>query len=149
MKRILLFPLLSICLLQANSQLPFAEKSMILSDGLFFINSADEPAIIVSQAGSDYGRMSAAVFKSQEYCRAELKDFEYDAHFSIVSATVYFSGANFRIPEKGTITSSSLKPVSNLIARCVPGSIVIFDEVKVIGPDKQVRTIPGMSVILY
>lgn len=95
------------------------------------------------------GRMRAVVFKNQEYCRAELKDFEFDIRFIIVSATVYFSGANFSGVEKGLITSSSLKPVKKLMERCLPGSIVTFDDVKVKGPDNRVRTIDGVTYRLF
>ena len=40
-------------------------------------------------------RMPSVEFKSQQYCRAELENFDFDLRFNIVSATVYFSGANF------------------------------------------------------
>lgn len=99
-----------------------------------------------SQEGST--KMRAAVFKSQEYCRAELKDFEFDVQYKVVSAVVYFSGANFKNAEKGTISGNSLQPVKQQMNRCGPGTIVIFDEVKVVGPDNMVRTIPGISLIL-
>jgi hypothetical protein len=56
---------------------------------------------------------------------------------------------NFRNAEKGFITSNSLKPIKNLMDRCVPGTIVIFDNVKVIGPDNEVRTIQGTSFYLH
>ncbi len=102
-----------------------------------------------SQAEPGTQKMSAAVFKSQQYCRAELKDFEFDAQFNIVSAAVYFSGTNFKTAAKGNISSSSLKPISTLMERCSPGTFVIFDEVKVVGPDKLIRTIPGISLMLY
>lgn len=95
------------------------------------------------------GNMSAIEFKSQDFCRAEAPDFEFETKFSVVSATVYFSGANFRGVEKGFISSNSLKPVAAMKARCIPGSIVTFDQIKVIGPDKQVRVIQGVSYLLY
>lgn len=96
------------------------------------------------------GKMRSIVFKSQEYCRAELpQDFEFDVKFKVVSATVYFSGANFRGVEKGYITSNRLKPVKELMDRCIPGTMVVFDDVKVVGPDKIIRTIPGLSLLLY
>ncbi len=94
-------------------------------------------------------KMMAVAFRAQSFCRAELKDFEFDATFTVVSATVYFSGANFRSTEKGSISSNSLKPIKHLMDRCVPGSIVIFDNVKVIGPDKQIRPIAGLSLLLH
>jgi hypothetical protein len=95
------------------------------------------------------GKMRSIVFKSQEYCRAELKDFDFDVHFSIVSATVYFTGTNFTGVEKGFIVSSSLKPIRNLMDRCQPGSIVVFDDVKVKGPANEIRTIDGVTYQLY
>jgi hypothetical protein len=94
-------------------------------------------------------KMLAVEFKTREWCRAELKDFEYDVHFSIVSASVYFTGTNFSNTEKGFITSNSLKPISAFMARCAPGSIVVFDDVKVKGPDNQIRTIQGKTILLH
>lgn len=94
-------------------------------------------------------KITSIAFKSQQYCRAEVKDFEYDARFSVVSATIYFSGANFKNVEKGTITSNNLEPVKKLMERCIPGSVVTFDDVKVIGPDNEVRTIAGTTFRLH
>ena len=102
------------------------------------------------QEKDEPGRMRSVVFKNQEFCRAEMpKDFEFDVTFKVVSATVYFFGANFTGVEKGTISSNSLKPIKHLMDRCIPGTRVIFDEVKVIGPDKKVRAIAGMNLLLY
>ena len=95
------------------------------------------------------GRMASIVFKSQDYCRVELKDFQFDVRFDVVSATVYFTGENFKEVKRGYITSSSLKPIKDLMRQCQPGSIVTFDEIKVKGPDNMVRTLPGVSYILY
>ncbi|MBL0358907.1 MAG: hypothetical protein IPP72_19475 [Chitinophagaceae bacterium] len=149
MKHLILLPLLSVGMLQANSPMMDAGKNMIPSHYLSLTDDNSEGSSNGSQSESGSVRMAAAVFKAQEYCRAELKDFEFDARFDVVGATVYFSGANFINPSKGTITSSSLKPIRNLMDRCAPGSIIIFDEVKVIGPDKKLRTIPGISLMLY
>lgn len=102
------------------------------------------------QEKDEPGKMRSIVFKSQQFCRAEMPyDFEFDVQFKVVSATVYFFGANFTGVEKGTITSNSLKPIKHLMDRCMPGTRVIFDEVKVIGPDKKVRSIAGMNLLLY
>lgn len=95
------------------------------------------------------GKMRSIVFKSQDYCRVELKDFDFDVKFSVVSATVYFTGANFKGIEKGFITSNSLRPVRSLMDRCQPGSIVIFDDVKVKGPGDEIRPIDGVTYKLY
>ncbi len=137
MKALILLSLLSIPTFQLNNNLSTTKESLTAE---VKVNLQPEPA---------YGRMSAIEFKSQDYCRAELKDFEFDARFIVVSATVYFSGANFRGVEKAVITSNSLKSISSLKGRCIPGSIVVFDDVKVKGPDNVIRTIPGVSYMLY
>jgi hypothetical protein len=93
--------------------------------------------------------MLAVIFRAQDVCRAELKDIEFDVQYNVVGATVYFSGTNFRSVETGFINSNSLKPIRNLMARCAPGTMVVFDNVKVIGPDKQIRPIRGTSYLLH
>lgn len=143
MKLLLLPFLCGVCLLTSAIPADRATKPLIVATALpgiahNEINFQDKP-----------GRMSAIAFKSQEYCRAELKDFDFDARFSVVGATVYFTGANFRGVEKGVITSNSLKPIRNLMDRCIPGSIVTFDDVKVKGPANDIRTIDGLTLSLF
>ena len=93
-------------------------------------------------------RMPSVEFKSQQYCRAELENFDFDLKFNVVSATVYFSGANFPNVATSSITGNGLAGLASFIQRCGPGSVVTFDNVKVQGPD-GVRTIEGKSIALY
>jgi len=93
-------------------------------------------------------RMPSVTFKSQQFCRAELENFDFDLKFTIVSATVYFSGANFPNVAQTSINGNSLAPLSAFMGRCGPGSVVTFDNVKVQGPD-GVRSIDGKSIALY
>ncbi|MFN8246600.1 MAG: gliding motility protein GldM [Ferruginibacter sp.] len=93
-------------------------------------------------------RMPSVEFKSQQYCRAELENFDFDLRFNIVSATVYFSGANFPNVVTSSIQGNSLAGLASFMQRCGPGSVVTFDNVKVQGPD-GVRTIEGKSIALY
>ncbi len=147
MKQLLLLPLMSIGVLQHNNHFNHQEKHLALNAPTIENSSMN---IGDPQEPQGNSRMAAAVFKAQEYCRAELKDFEFDAHFVVVSAVVYFSGAGFKSNiEKAIITSNSLKPIRSQMDRCAPGSVVIFDEVKVKGPDNTIRTIPGISLILF
>ena len=148
MKHLLLLPLLSIFILQGNSPFRYDAKSMSSSALLSLVADKNAATGLSLQPEPGTKKMLASDFKKQEYCYAELKDFEWDVHFNIVSATLYFSGANFRGAEAGTINGPSLKPLSNLITRCGPGSIVIFDNVKVKGPDNLVRTINGLTIML-
>ncbi len=147
MKHVLLLSLLSFCMFSVNSQLASVEKSMIATDHLSFGDKHE--GLSISSQQQDNEKMLAIIFRSQEFCRLELKDFEWEVEFNIVSATVYFSGTNFKGVEKGTITSKNLKPLRKFMDRCAPGSMVIFDNVKVMGPDKMIRSIAGTSYMLH
>lgn len=149
MKHVIFASLLSMGILPVNSQLAFIGNKMSISDASLSGNNGREGFNICSQPSPENEKMQAVIFRKQDFCRAELKDFDFDVHYDVVSATVYFSGTNFKNVETGFITSNSLKPIRSLMARCAPGSMVIFDNVKVVGPDKQIRTIQGTSYLLH
>jgi hypothetical protein len=92
--------------------------------------------------------MPSVEFKSQQFCRAELENFDFDLRFNVTSATVYFSGANFPNVATATLQGNNLAPLSTYMSRCGPGSVITFDNVKVQGPDGP-RTIEGKSIALY
>ena len=143
--KLIILPLLSVI-----SILPLTNKSDLVNNTDVTVNDIKPSGLLLQpNPNQGVGKMRSIVFKSQEYCRVELKDFEFDVHFSVVSATIYFTGANFKGVEKGFIVSSSLKPIKNLIDRCQPGSIVVFDDVKVKGPDNEIRAIDGVTYQLY
>ncbi len=93
-------------------------------------------------------RVATISFKNQQFCRAELENFDFDLKFNVVSATVYFSGAGFPSVAQGSISSGSLGSISAQLQRCVPGSNVTFENIKVSGPGGT-RTIEGRSFTLY
>jgi len=107
------------------------------------------PDPILKVGPSSGGRMQSVVFKNQQFCRADLENFDFDARFTVVSATVYFSGANFSSVQTASITGGTLAGLSAQMARCIPGTSITFDNVKVQGPDGVVRPIPGPGFILY
>ncbi len=102
----------------------------------------------VFKVGDGKIRMTSVAFKAQDFCRAELENFDFDTKYSVVSATVYFSGANFSNVQTAALTGNNLAAIKALMARCGPGSVISFDNVKVTGPDGQ-RTIDGKSIALY
>ncbi len=111
----------------------------------FRVKKIPEP---VFKVGSGKIRMAAVEFKNQQFCRAELENFDFDVKFNVVSATVYFSGANFPNVVQATLNGNSLAALSATMQRCGPGSVISFDNIKVSGPDGQ-RTIEGKSIALY
>jgi gliding motility-associated protein GldM len=102
----------------------------------------------VFKIASGKPRMPSVEFKNQQYCRAELENFDFDLKYAVVGATVYFSGANFPNVAQAQITGNNLAPLDALIRRCGPGSVVTFDNIKVNGPDGA-RVIDGKSFALY
>ena len=102
----------------------------------------------VFKIGDGKPRMPAVSFKNQQYCRADLENFDFDLKFSIVSADVYFGGANFANTVQGKISGNGLSGIANLIQRCGPGSSIAFENIKVSGPD-GIRSIDGRSFQLY
>jgi gliding motility-associated protein GldM len=102
----------------------------------------------IFKIGSGKTRLPAVEFKSQSFCRAELENFDFDLRFNVVSATVYFSGANFPNIIPATLTGNNLSALGNNMAKCGPGSTITFDNIKVQGPD-GVRTIEGRAITLY
>ena len=107
------------------------------------------PDPVLKVGPSSGGRIQSVVFKNQQFCRADLENFDFDARFSVISATVYFNGANFPSVQTASISGGSLSGLSALLAKCIPGTGVYFDNVKVQGPDGVVRSIPGPGFILY
>ena len=106
------------------------------------------PPPIMMVGPSEGGAIQSVVFKNQQFARAELKNFDFDYHYSIVSATVYFSGANFPSVQTASISGGSLAGIQGQLQRCIPGTSVTFDAVKVQGPGGPVISIPGPGFIL-
>lgn len=112
----------------------------------FRVKRIPDPVIKVGPSGG--GRIQSVVFKNQNFARADLEGFDFDAHFNIVSATIYFSGANFSNVQAAEIHGGSLEGIKGQLQKCIPGTSVTFDNVKVQGPDGVVRSIPGPGFIL-
>jgi len=102
----------------------------------------------IFKVGSGKIRMTSVEFKNQQFCRAELENFDFDLKFNVVSATVYFSGANFQNVATRNISSNSLAGLQAEMQKCGPGSVISFDNIKVSGPDGT-RSIEGKSIALY
>ena len=113
----------------------------------FRVKRIPDPVFMVGP--SKGGRMQSVVFKNQQFCRADLENFDFDARFTVISATVYFAGANFSNVQTASISGGSLAPISAQMAKCIPGTSITFDNVKVQGPDGTVRVIQGPGFILY
>jgi gliding motility-associated protein GldM len=113
----------------------------------FRVKRIPDPVIKVGPSGG--GKMQAVVFRSQQFVRADLENFDFLAKFNVTGATIYFSNPGDRSVKQVSLTSGSLAPAAAYMQTLVPGSTVIFDNIRVVGPDGQPRTIqnpPGFSL---
>ncbi|MFN8242899.1 MAG: gliding motility protein GldM [Ferruginibacter sp.] len=113
----------------------------------FRVKRIPDPIIKVGASGG--GRMQAAAFRAQQYVSAVLENFDFEAHFSVTGATIYFNNPGDRNVKQVSISSGSLAPAKAYMDALVPGSTVTFDNIRVVGPDGQTRTIqnpPGFSL---
>ena len=116
----------------------------------FRIKTIPDPIGMVGP--SKGGRIQSNIFKAQDFLRADLLNFDFDAKFSVVSSTVYFAGAGFSTSgsvQTATMSSGSFSSIRSKLDLCKPGSTVTFDELKVVGPDGRQRTIPPVSFVLF
>lgn len=113
----------------------------------FRVKNIPDPVLMVGP--SEGGRVQSVVFKNQQYARAELKGFDFEYRYNIVSATVYFSGANFPSTVTATIQGGNLAGIKQQLDKCIPGTSINFDNVKVQGPGGPVKSIPGPGFLLY
>jgi gliding motility-associated protein GldM len=111
----------------------------------FRVKRIPDPVFKVGPGGT---RMPSVTFKNQQFCRAELENFDFDVKYNVINATVYFSGAGFPSVKQASLNSNNLSGIADLMRQCQPGSAITFDNVKVQGPDGT-RTIQGVGVILY
>lgn len=102
----------------------------------------------IFKVGSGKIRMPSVEFKNQQFCRADLENFDFDLKYNVVSATVYFSGANFPNVVTASLNGNGLGGLATYMQRCGPGSVISFDNIKVSGPDGT-RSIEGKSIALY
>lgn len=113
----------------------------------FRIKDIPDPVFKIGPNAS--GRVQSVVFKNQRFARADLENFDFEYKFNIVGASVYFSGANFPSPQQVSISSGNLAPLEAMLQKCIPGTTVTFDNVRVQGPGGPVRSIPGGGFLLY
>ena len=113
----------------------------------FRVKEIPDPVFMVGP--SKGGRVQSVVFKNQQFCRADLEKFDFEARFNVVSAAVYFSGANFPSVQTAIINGGNLASISSQMSKCIPGTSITFDNVKVQGPDGKIRVITGPGFILY
>lgn len=109
----------------------------------FIANVIPDLVIKIGPGGSS---MEAALFRNQRFCRAESEGT--GIQFKVAGARVYFSGAGFSKTVAANLKGNDLSSLKSYMDRCVKGTRVLFDEVKVEGPD-GLKVIQGLEMLLY
>lgn len=107
----------------------------------FRVKYLPNPVALVG--ASKGGPMSAAQFRAMGGVRAVLEDSEFDAAFVVLGYRMGFSGKGFPDYQGGAVGGAQWGSQSTNINKCIPGSIVYIEEIKVKGPDGKERTLPG------
>jgi gliding motility-associated protein GldM len=123
--------------------------SASLGSESFIVKDIPNP---VAWVGSNPGgRMRAAEFRVNGGLRAVLENFDFlsGVQFQVTSFTVYAVGGDFPTMQQGQSSSYSFAQVQNIISKCKPGTIVSFEDIHAIGPDKRTRKLRGVTFELY
>ncbi len=102
----------------------------------------------VFSIGSGKARLPFIEFRTFRFCDAVLKKFDFDVHFKVLSADVYFWGIGFENARTAKLMGNDLTTIADLMNQCKPGSVVTFDNIHVEGPD-GIRVIDSKSYALY
>ncbi len=116
----------------------------------FRVKSVPNPiAMIGSFEG---GRAPANSIKAQQGVRADLRDFVFEGvKFDIIGFTVYATGAGFAeqpgiSPNGGAYFNADSK---RILEKCRPGTTVVIDEIKAVGPGGSSRKLQPLVFNLY
>lgn len=92
------------------------------------------------------GKTSKANGKAQGAIIPLLENFDFEARFDVVSYDCYLTSGGELFPSRGNSGPYFSDQVKSLWDRAKPGKdVIIFDNIKVRGPDGKPRTIPSMT----
>lgn len=78
-----------------------------------------------------------------------LKDFDFEARFNVISYDFYLTSGGELLPARGNSGPLFSGAVTNLIDRAKPNDLMVFDNIKVQGPDGKTRKIPSMTFQIF
>lgn len=106
----------------------------------------------VFKIGSGKKRMTTPEFKAQQYCRADLENFDFDLRIPVVSANVYafipLEGKENKVL-MGKINGNSLAEINWMTTQLCPGSSVVFEHIIVRFPNDELREISPATYSLF
>ncbi len=104
--------------------------------------------IVFSRPEIQFGPFKAGRAESGRFKRQK-KIYILGDGYEFVSAAVYFTGAGFPNVILATLQGPSLAPIYDLLQKCQPGTVVIFDNVKIKTSHDGLRVIEGPAYALF
>lgn len=113
----------------------------------FRVKRVPDPVITVGGTITN-GKVQKGTMVVQQGLIAKLDNFDFEAKFDVVSYEyVYIPKGNDLVP--GSVTGGAFNGnLQNILKNCKPKDVISFENVKVKGPDGQIRKIPGLSVTI-
>jgi hypothetical protein len=107
-----------------------------VSEKIFRVKNVPDPVALF--AGKLEGEITKDIALKTDSLEAELKDFLWDLKFEIQGFTFFCSQDNFDIEEisKGNMLNDKMK---SMISKCKSGKLIVFKEIKAMGPDGKIR----------
>ena len=120
-----------------------------VSDFKFKVKKVPNPTAMIGS--SEGGREPANKIKAQQGVRAELKDFVFEGvEFNVASFVLIANGGSFPtlkyVANTGALFNADCKDILN---KCTPGTSLIIDEIKAVGPGGDTRKLPPIVFNLY
>lgn len=91
------------------------------------------------------GNIQKGTLAAQSGIIAMLKDFDFDARFTVISYNFMLVSKGEILPARGNAGPVIGGQVKNLLNRAQSKDIAIFDKIKVKGPDGTTRTLPSLT----
>ncbi len=106
------------------------------------------PDPIAKVGASAGGKVPAAQFKVQRGVIADLADFVFDIKFVVVSFELTYAAKRQDLITKKATSGAFTSEMLELLNRSKPGDVFYLDEVRVKGPDGQIRKLPSIAYTL-
>ena len=127
---------------------PGEHNVVVIADGKktpvrFRVKYLPKPATFIGTSRG--GPLSASVFKAQGGVIARLEESEFEAPYKVVSYKLGASGGAFpTYQEAGNEGNRWSGSAANIVSKATPGTIIFFDQIRVIGPDGRNVEVPPM-----
>jgi gliding motility-associated protein GldM len=121
-------------------------KSKQLDTKKFRVKRVPDPIAKVGTSAG--GKVPAAQFKVQRGVIPVLEDFVFDIKFVVVSFEITYAAKRQDLITKKATSGAFTGEMIELLNRSKPGDVFYLDEVRVKGPDGQIRKLPSIAYTL-